>query len=127
VDPLIDAALRAREHAHAPFSKFKVGAALLDDSGKIYTGCNVENATYGLTVCAERVAVFKAISEGARKFRRIAVAADSRVLTPPCGACRQILWEFCGDIEVILTNLQGKTESLRLKDLFPRPFDASFL
>jgi cytidine deaminase len=127
VDPLIDAASRAREHAHAPFSKFKVGAALLDDSGQIYTGCNVENATYGLTVCAERVAVFKAISEGARKFRRIAVAADTAVLTPPCGACRQILWEFCGDIEVILTNLQGKTETLRLKDLFPRPFDASFL
>ena len=127
MDSLIDAALRARDQAHAPFSKFKVGAALLDDSGRIHTGCNVENATYGLTVCAERVAVFKAISEGVRKFRRIAVAADTSVLTPPCGACRQILWEFCGDIEVILTNLQGKTESLRLKDLFPRPFDASFL
>ncbi len=127
MDSLIDAALRAREHAHAPFSKFKVGAALLDDGGQIYTGCNVENATYGLSVCAERVAVFKAISEGARTFRRVAVAADTGVLTPPCGACRQILWEFCGDIEVILTNLQGKTESLRLKDLFPRPFDASFL
>ena len=127
MDSLIDAALRAREHAHAPFSKFKVGAALLDDGGQIHTGCNVENATYGLTVCAERVAVFKAISEGARKFRRIAIAADTAILTPPCGACRQILWEFCGDIEVILTNLQGKTESLPLKDLLPRPFDASFL
>lgn len=127
MDPLIDAALRAREHAHAPFSKFKVGAALLEEGGHLYTGCNVENATYGLTVCAERVAVFKAISEGARKFRRIAVAADTAILTPPCGACRQILWEFCGDIEVVLTNLQGKTETLRLKDLFPRPFDASFL
>ena len=127
MDPLIDAALVVREHAHAPFSKFKVGAALLDDSGHIYTGCNVENVTYGLTICAERVAVFKAISEGARKFTRIAVAADTDVLTPPCGACRQILWEFCGDIEVLLTNLHGKTESWRLKDLFPRPFDASFL
>ena len=127
MDLLIDAALRAREHAHAPFSKFKVGAALADDDGKIYTGCNVENATYGLTICAERVAVFKAISEGARKFRRIAVAADTPILTPPCGACRQILWEFCGDIEIVLTNLHHKTESLRLKDLFPRPFDASFL
>ncbi len=127
MDPLVDAAVRAREHAHAPFSKFKVGAALLGEDGQIYTGCNVENATYGLTVCAERVAVFKAVSEGVRKFRRIVVAADTNVLTPPCGACRQILWEFCGDIEVILTNLQGKTESLRLKDLFPRPFDASFL
>ncbi len=127
MEPLIEAALRARENAHAPFSKFKVGAALEDDVGRIHTGCNVENATYGLTVCAERVAIFKAISEGSRKFRRIAVAADTDVLTPPCGACRQILWEFCGDIEVILTNLHGKTESLGLKDLFPRPFDASFL
>jgi cytidine deaminase len=127
VDPLIDAALRAREHAHAPFSKFKVGAALLDDGGKIYTGCNVENATYGLTICAERVAVFKAVSEGARKFTRIAVAADTNDLTPPCGACRQILWEFCGDAELTLVNLHGKTETFRMKDLFPRPFDASFL
>jgi len=127
VNSLIEAALHVRERAHAPFSNFKVGAALLGEDGQIYAGCNVENATYGLTVCAERVAVFKAVSEGARKFRRIVVAADTNVLTPPCGACRQILWEFCGDIEVILTNLQGKTESLRLKDLFPRPFDASFL
>jgi len=124
---LIDAALAARENAHAPFSKFKVGAALEDQSGRIFTGCNVENATYGLTVCAERVAVFKAISEGARKFTRIAIAADTDILTPPCGACRQILWEFCGNAELILVNLQGKSESLRLKDIFPRPFDASFL
>jgi cytidine deaminase len=127
VDALIESAIAARENAHAPFSHFKVGAALQDDSGRIHTGCNVENATYGLTLCAERVALFKAVSEGARKFRRMAVAADTAVLTPPCGACRQILWEFCGDIDLILTNLQSKTESLRLKDLFPRPFDASFL
>jgi cytidine deaminase len=127
MDPLLEAALGAREHAHARFSHFKVGAALEDDAGRVYTGCNVENATYGLTVCAERVAVFKAISEGARKFTRVAVAADTGTLTPPCGACRQILWEFCGDIEVILVNLEGRTESFRLKDLFPRPFDASFL
>ena len=124
---LIEAALRARENAHAPYSKFKVGAALEDETGRIHTGCNVENATYGLTVCAERVAVFKAISEGVRKFRRITVAADTDALTPPCGACRQILWEFCGDIEVILANPRGKTETLRLRDLFPRPFDASYL
>ena len=127
MDDLIEAALRVRGNAHAPYSQFKVGAALEGDNGQIYTGCNVENATYGLSVCAERVAVFKAVSEGAHKFRRIAVAADTDKLTPPCGACRQILWEFCGDIEVILANLKGKTESLRLKDLFPRPFDASFL
>src|SRR6266496_891690 len=124
---LLKAALAALEHAHAPFSKFKVGAALEDDVGHIHTGCNVENATYGLTLCAERVAVFKAISEGARKFRRIAVAADTDVLTPPCGACRQILWEFCGDVELTLVNLQGKTETFQMRDLFPRPFDASFL
>ncbi len=124
---LTDAALAARNHAHAPFSHFQVGAALEATDGRVFTGCNVENATYGLTVCAERVAVFKAISEGARKFQRIAVAADTDALTPPCGACRQILWEFCGDIELTLTNLHGKTETLHLKDLFPRPFDASFI
>jgi cytidine deaminase len=126
-DPLLAAALTAREYAHAPFSKFRVGAALEDESGRVHTGCNVENATYGLTICAERVAVFKAISEGARKFRRIGIAADSDALTPPCGACRQILWEFCGDIEIILGNPSGKRETLRLKDLLPRAFDGSFL
>ena len=127
MNKLQEAALAARQNAHAPFSGFKVGAALEDETGRIFTGCNVENATYGLTICAERVAVFKAISESARKFTRIAVAADTDVLTPPCGACRQILWEFCGDVELTLVNLQGKTETFRLKDIFPRPFDASFL
>ena len=127
MNKLLEAAVAARSNAHAPFSNFKVGAAIEDQDGRIFTGCNVENATYGLTICAERVAVFKAISEGARKFQRIAVAADTDILTPPCGACRQILWEFCGDAELTLVNLQGKTEIFRLKDLFPRPFDASFL
>ena len=126
-DPLAASALAARENAHAPYSHFRVGAAIEDAAGRVHTGCNIENATYGLTLCAERVAVFKAISEGARKFTRIAVAADTDVLTPPCGACRQILWEFCGDVELILVNPRGKTETFRLKDLFPRPFDASFL
>ena len=126
-DPLVAAALEVREKAHAPFSNFKVGAAVEDGAGRIHTGCNVENATYGLSLCAERVAVFKAISEGAGGFRRVVVAADTEVLTPPCGACRQILWEFCGDIEVILVNLHGNFESLQMRDLFPRPFDASFL
>jgi len=125
--PLLNAALTAREYAFASFSHFRVGAALEDTEGRIHTGCNVENATYGLTMCAERVAVFKAISEGARKFRRIAIAADSETLTPPCGACRQILWEFCGDIEIMLLNPRGKTEVYRLKDLFPKPFDVSYL
>jgi cytidine deaminase len=126
-DPLIAAAVRVRENAHAAFSNFKVGAAVQDDNGRIHTGCNVENATYGLTVCAERVAIFKAISEGARNFRRVAVVADTDALTPPCGACRQILWEFCGDVEIVLANLAGKTETVRLGELFPRAFDATFL
>ena len=126
-DLLVQAALAARQHAYAPFSKFKVGAAIEDAEGGIHTGCNVENATYGLTICAERVALFKAISEGARKFRDVAVAADTVRLTPPCGACRQILWEFCGDIEIALVNTRGTLETCRLKDLFPRPFDATYL
>ncbi len=124
---LVEAALAVRMNAHAPFSHFLVGAALEDREGRIHTGCNVENATYGLTLCAERVAVFKAISEGARGFTRIAIAADTPDPTPPCGACRQILWEFCGDIPVILVNLQGKQEVLSLRELFPRPFDDAFL
>jgi cytidine deaminase len=127
MDPLVTAALTVRQRAHAPYSHFLVGAALEDSSGAIHTGCNVENATYGLTVCAERVAIFKAVSEGARAFRRIVVAADTDTLTPPCGACRQIIWEFCGDIEVVLVNLHGKTESMRMSSLFPRPFDGTFL
>jgi cytidine deaminase len=127
MDALLEAALEARRNAYAPYSKFLVGAALEDEKGGIHTGCNVENATYGLTVCAERVAIFKAISEGVRRFRRIAVAADTETLTPPCGACRQILWEFCGDIEVMLVNLQGRTETMRMASLFPRPFDSGFL
>jgi cytidine deaminase len=127
MDSLLRAALDAREHAHAPYSNFRVGAALEDAAGRIHTGCNVENATYGLTMCAERVAIYKAISEGAREFRRIAVAADSHRLTPPCGSCRQLIWEFCGDVEIALVNLAGKTESLRASELFPRAFDDSFL
>jgi cytidine deaminase len=126
-DVLITAARNAREHAHAPFSNFRVGAAVRAKSGRIFTGCNVENATYGLTLCAERVAVFKAISEGERGFDAVAVVADTDALTPPCGSCRQILWEFCGDADVILANLQGKIERCRMSELLPRPFDQSFL
>jgi cytidine deaminase len=127
MDALLQAALDARRYAHAPYSHFQVGAAVETADGRIFTGCNIENASYGLTVCAERVAVFKALSEGARGFRRVAVAAATDVLTPPCGACRQILWEFCGDVELTLVNPQGVTEVFRMKDLFPRPFDVSFL
>jgi cytidine deaminase len=127
MDPLLEAALESRARAHAPYSHFRVGAAIEDETGRIHTGCNIENSTFGLTLCAERLAIFKAMSEGARKFRRIAIAADTPVLTPPCGACRQILWEFCGDIEITLVNLAGNTETFQMKDLLPRAFDESFL
>lgn len=124
---LIQAATKARENAVATYSHFAVGAALEDTAGRIHTGCNIENATYGLTICAERVAMFKALSEGIRTFRRIAVVTDTAKLAPPCGACRQILWEFAGDTEIILANLTGQTETWQLATLFPRAFDASFL
>lgn len=126
-EELLRAAWEVRERAHAPFSKFKVGSALRDDSGRIFTGCNVENATYGLTMCAERVAIFKAISEGAGKIEQVVVVADTNTLTPPCGACRQLLWEFCRDAELVLGNLSGQRERLGIEQIFPRPFDDSFL
>ena len=126
-DPLVEAARRARTHAVAGFSGFKVGAALETADGTIVTGCNVENATYGLTVCAERVAMFKALSEGHRSFRRVAVVADTDAPTPPCGACRQILWEFAGDIEVVLANLQEEKGKHQMSALLPLPFDARLL
>ena len=124
---LVAAARRAREFAHADFSSFKVGAALETNDGTVVTGCNIENDTYGLTVCAERVAMFKALSEGHRTFRRIVVVADTEAPTPPCGACRQILWEFGGDLEVILANLKRETGRHKLSSLFPLPFDKSLL
>jgi cytidine deaminase len=124
---LLDAARAVRENAVATFSGFKVGAALLTEDGKIVTGCNVENATYGLTICAERVAMFKALSEGHRKFVAVAVVADTASPTPPCGACRQVLWEFGGDLEVVLGNLTEEKARVRLAKLLPQPFDARFL
>jgi cytidine deaminase len=124
---LIAAARTARENAVARFSNFKVGAALETPDGTVITGCNVENATYGLTICAERVAMFKALSEGHRVFSRVAIVADTEDPTPPCGACRQILWEFGGDLEVILANLTQEKGVHRLKDLLPLPFDARLL
>ena len=124
---LLDLARSARANASARFSGFKVGAALEAADGRVFTGCNVENATYGLTVCAERVALFNAISEGVREFRRVAVVADTEAPTPPCGACRQLLWEFGGNLEVILGNLTAETGRHQLKDLFPLPFDDRFL
>jgi cytidine deaminase len=124
---LVGAARRAREHADAAYSHFKVGAALEAVDGTVITGCNIENATYGLTMCAERVAMFKALSEGHRVFTRIAIVADTEAPTPPCGACRQILWEFAGNLEVLLANLAADTGSHYLKDLLPHPFDARLL
>ena len=126
-DALIAAAKQARENAHAPYSNFRVGAALRAKSGRVFSGCNVENATLGLTCCAERTAIFKAVSEGERGFEAIAVVADTDTLTPPCGACRQIIWEFCGDVPVIMANLKGKVLQEKMADLLPRAFDSSFL
>ena len=126
-DHLIVIARQSRENAHAPYSNFRVGAALRAVSGRVFGGCNVENATYGLTVCAERTAILKAISEGERGFDAISVVTDTDTLTPPCGACRQLIWEFCGDVPVILANLKGRTEIVQMRDLFPRPFDNSNL
>jgi cytidine deaminase len=125
---LVRYARLARRRAHAPFSGFAVGAALRTARGEIVTGCNIENATYGLTLCAERVAVFKAVSEGLGPFTDVAVVAGSRRSTPPCGPCRQILWEFCGDIWVHMAGLSGRAiRSERLSILFPEPFDAGHL
>jgi cytidine deaminase len=124
---LIAEAKIARERAYAPYSNFKVGAAVCGDSGDIYIGCNVESASYGLTVCAERVAIWKGISRGETRFKSIAVVVDTDELTPPCGVCRQIIWEFCGDVPVILANLYGKKEVVMMSELLPRAFDSKFL
>ncbi len=124
---LVEAARNARERARAAYSGFKVGAAIETSDGRVFTGCNIENASYGLTLCAERVAIFKALSEGAERFSRIVILADTPDPTPPCGACRQILWEYAGDIEVILANLGGETSRHRMNDLLPLPFDARLL
>jgi cytidine deaminase len=126
-ETLVAAARAARAHAVATFSGFKVGAALRTKDGTIVSGCNIENATYGLTVCAERVAMFKALSDGHRQFTHIAVVADTEAPTPPCGACRQILWEFGGDLSVILANLRAVTGTYQLAALLPLPFDARLL
>lgn len=124
---LIESATAVRENAYAPFSQFQVGAAIETEDGEIIDGCNVESASYGLTVCAERVAIWKAISQGKRKIKCIAVVADTEELTPPCGVCRQIIWEFGGDIPVVMGNLKGKTETVQMRDLLPRAFDTKFL
>jgi cytidine deaminase len=124
---LLAAASEARTRAHAHYSHFKVGAALETADGRIVSGCNIENATYGLTLCAERVALVKALSDGEAVFTRIAVVADTDAPTPPCGSCRQLLWEYCGDIDIILGDLDGPTARMRLSALLPLPFDRRLL
>jgi cytidine deaminase len=126
-EEVVAAALAARERSVAPFSNFLVGAAVRTDTGKIFTGCNIESASYGLTVCAERVAIWKALSEGERNFTHLVVAADTRSLTPPCGTCRQIIWEFAKHADIVMVNLQGDRESVHIENLLPRAFDARFL
>ena len=124
---VIDAALAARERSVAPFSNFYVGAAVRTKEGKIYTGCNIESASYGLTVCAERVAIWKALSEGERDFTNLAVAVDTQVLTPPCGTCRQIIWEYAKHADIVMVNVRGDREAVHIENLLPRAFDARFL
>ena len=124
---LLAAATDARTRAQAHYSHFQVGAALETADGVVIGGCNIENATYGLTLCAERVALVKALSDGHSIFTRIAVVADTEAPTPPCGPCRQLLWEYCGDIDIILGNLSGPTGRFRLSALLPMPFDRRLL
>jgi len=126
-DALIRAAQRAMKNAHAPYSKFLVGAAVQTESGEIYSGCNIENSSYSLTICAERVALFKAVSESHRKFKAIAVAASAKDFVSPCGACRQVIHDLGGNIDVILTNSRGATKLLKMNDLLPFPFDSEQL
>jgi cytidine deaminase len=127
-DQLIDRAKEARLMAHAPYSNFAVGAALLSSDGRVFTGCNIENATFSLTICAERVAIFKAVSEGVQEITKIAVVADHFNVTPPCGCCRQMIWEFSSEeTAVILANMAGDVQKYEIKDLFPQAFDARFL
>jgi len=127
-EELIEKARLARLSAHAPYSHFKVGAALLTSDGRVFTGCNIENSTYGLSMCAERVAIFKGVSEGMSEIARIVVVTDSEDIAPPCGCCRQMTWEFGSeDTEVVTANLSGEVRTYRIKELLPKAFDSRFL
>jgi len=123
---LVRASKAARLNAHAPYSRFKVGAALVTTSGKVFRGCNVESSSYSLTICAERTAIFKAISEGEKEFRAIAIVSDSEEMTPPCGACRQVLWDLAGNIDVVLSS-RNRTKVIKLKSLLPIAFGSNLL
>ncbi len=124
---LVKAAQKAKSRSHSPYSGFRVGAALLTSTGSVITGCNIENSSFSLTICAERTALFKAVSEGSRSFRAIAIATDSERFIPPCGACRQVIQDLAGDIDIILVTKRGKTMATRLRELLPMPFDESLL
>ena len=126
-DNLIRIATEARSCSLAPFSNFLVGAALRTEAGKVFTGCNIESASYGLTVCAERVAIWKALSECERDFSDLVIVVDTKQLTPPCGTCRQIIWEYCKDAKITLANLKGESEVVDIRELLPKAFDARFL
>ena len=117
-------AAAARKYSHSPYSHFKVGAALLTEGGKVYTGCNIEISSFALTICGERTALFKAVSEGERKFKAIAVATDEKSFTAPCGACRQVIMDLAGDIDFIMSNRNGEIKVMKMNELFPHPFGA---
>jgi len=127
LNELVAKAVAAQKESFSPYSNFRVGAALQAEDGQIYTGCNIECSSYGLTICAERVALYKAISEGNRSFRRIVVITDSEDFCPPCGACRQVLWDFAKSLEIILVNKNGKQKTHKIGDLYPEAFDSEFL
>ncbi len=124
---LILAASKVRENSYAPFSRFKVGAAVLTQTGRIYTGCNIENSSFGLTICAERVAIFRAIADGERKFKAIAIVTATRNFTPPCGACRQVLSDLAGNIVVVMVNTNNQIKTVRLRSLLPFAFTGNNL
>ncbi len=120
-------AVEAKKNAYAPYSKFRVGAALLNEDGTAAAGCNIENSSYGLTICAERNAVFKSYSQGKRKFKAMAIASDDPGFCPPCGACRQVIYELCGDIDIIMVNHNQELKILKISELLPLPFEGSKL
>jgi cytidine deaminase len=118
---LVTQAIEAAGRAYAPYSRFHVGAVLVGKDGRIFAGCNVENISFGLTICAERNAVFAAVAAGCREFEKIVITADTEVPASPCGACRQVLAEFAPDLEIVLANFRGQSETFRLSELLPRP------
>lgn len=125
--PLIDAALETKSNSFSPYSRFRVGAALMTKKGKIYTGCNIESSSYGLTVCAERVAIYNAVSNASHDFQTLVVATDAADFCPPCGACRQVIWDFANDIDIILVNKDGNQRAYHIRDLYPHAFSSSFI